>query len=169
MFALVDYKEMFDYFKNQRGRLIEALEKLPKEEFTKERDLSFPSIKDVLVHTVMVEDNWLHYRAAGIGTGTSLKPEGFKNLADIKRYIAEVDLKTGKIFSKMTENDLRKEVKRTTQDGKVETYSLEQILYHVPIEIIYHFGEIFAEFWKMDVDAPYYSYLAYSRDKRKTK
>jgi len=166
---LVDHIEMFDYFKNQRRRLIEALEKLPKEQFTKERDLSFASIKDVLVHTVIVEDNWLHYRAAGIGTGTSLETEDFKNLAEVKRYIAEVDSKTDTMFSKMAEKDLQREVKRTTQDGKVETYSLEQILCHVPIEITYHFGEIFAEFWKMDVDAPYYSYLAYSRDKKKIK
>lgn len=166
---MVDYKEMFEYFKNQRAKLIEALEKLPQEQFTEERDLSFPSIKDVLVHTVMVEDNWLHYRAAGIGAGTSLKPEDFKSPADVKKYIAEVDSKTDKLFGRMTENELRKDVKRTTQDGKVETYSLEQILYHVPIEIIYHFGEIFAEFWKMNIDAPYYSYLAYSRDKKKTR
>jgi len=166
---LVDYKELFDYFKNQRRRLIEALEKLPKEQFTKEREFSFPSIKDLLVHTVIVEDNWLHYRAAGIGRGTSLEPEDFKDLLEVKRYIAEVDSKTDKMFSKMTEKDLQREVKRTTQDGKVETYSLEQILYHVPIEITYHFGEIFGEFWKMDVDAPYYSYLAYSRDKKKIK
>jgi hypothetical protein len=32
-------------------------------------------------------------------------------------------------------------------------------------ENYYHYGEIFAEFWKMNVDAPYYSYLAYAKEK----
>lgn len=167
--TMLDHEEMFDYFKKQRAKLIEALGKLPNDEFTKNREISFQSIKDTLVHIVMVEDNWLHHRAAGIGTGTSRKPEDFKNLQDVKEYVSEVDAKTERLFGRMTEKDLRKEVKRTTQDGKVETFSLEQILYHIPIEIIYHFGEIFAEFWKMNFDAPYYSYLSYSRDKAKTR
>jgi uncharacterized damage-inducible protein DinB len=156
---------MFDYFKKERAKIIETLEKLPQKELERNRELSFPSIKDVLVHTVMVEDNWLHYRAAGLGNGTSLKPEDFKNLQDVKKYIAEVDSKTVKLFNGMTEKDLRKEVRRTSPEGKEVVNTLERILYHIPIEIIHHFGEIFAEFWKMDIDAPYYSYLAYSREK----
>jgi len=166
---LLGHREMFDYFKRERARLMETLEKLPNEELGKNRELSFPSIRDVLVHTVMVEDNWLHYRAAGLSSGTSLKLEDFKNLQDIKKYIAEVDSKTTKLFAAMTEKDLRREVRRTTQDGKEEVFTLEQILFHVPIEIIHHFGEIFAEFWKMNIDAPYYSYLAYSKDRPKTR
>jgi uncharacterized damage-inducible protein DinB len=162
---LLSYRDMFDYFKKERARLIDALEKLPQKELERNREISFLSLKDVLIHTVMVEDNWLHYRAAGLGSGTSLKPEDFKNLQDVKKYIVEVDSKTAKLFSGMTEKDLGKEVRRTSREGKEEVFTLEQILYHVPIEIIHHFGEIFAEFWKMDIDAPYYSYLAYSKDK----
>ena len=159
---ILDYRELFDYVKKQRARLIEALEKIPNEEFVRDRGLSFGSVKDVLAHTVMVEDNWLHYRAAGIAAGTSLTLEGFKELEHVKRYAAEVDSKTERLFNKMTESDLQREVKRTTRDGREEVFSLEQILYHLPIEVIYHFGEIFGEFWKMNTDAPYCSYLAYS-------
>jgi len=116
----------------------------------------------------MVEDNWLHYRAAGVGTGTSLKLEDFRTLEDIKKYMAEVDAKTKGLFNMLTEKDLRRSVRRVSSDGKEETFTLEQVLYQVPIENIHHFGEIFAEFWKMDLDAPYYSYLAYSKERLKT-
>ena len=165
---MLNYEDMFDYFKRERDGLIRALENLSDEEFMKNRGLSFGSIKDVLVHTVMVEDNWLHYRAAGLGEGPSLKMEDLKNMQDIKKYIAEVHAKTAKLFSTMTAQDLRKDVKRVQPDGKEVAYPLEDVLYHIPIEMIHHHGEIFAEFWKMNIDAPYYSYLAYSRNKAKT-
>jgi len=163
--SVLSYEDMFDYFKKARTKLIEAFERMPNEEFTKGRGLSFESIKDVFVHTVMVEDNWLHYRFAGLGSGTSQKFQDFKNIKDVKKYIAEVDAKTAKLFGTITNQDLRKTFKRSLPNGKEEVLMLEHVLYHVPIEIIYHYGEIFAEFWKMNVDAPYHSYLAYSKEK----
>lgn len=72
---MLNYEDMFDYFKRERDGLIRALENLSDEEFMKNRGSSFDSMKNVLVHTVMVEDNWLHYKAAGLGEGTSLKME----------------------------------------------------------------------------------------------
>jgi uncharacterized damage-inducible protein DinB len=157
--------DMFDYFKKARAKLVEALEKMPNEEFTKGRGLSFESIKDVFIHTVMVEDNWLHYRIAGIGSGTSRKFQDFKDMEDVKKYMAEVDAKTVKLFNRITGQDLHRSFKRSLPNGKEEVLEVERVLYHVPIEIIYHYGEIFAEFWRMNIDAPYYSYLTYSREK----
>jgi len=162
---LLSYLEMFDYFKRARLRLIEALEKMSNEEFTKNRGLSFENIKDVLVHTVMVEDNWLHYRFPGLGASTNLQFQDFKNIEDVKKYITEVDAKTAKFFSRLTDQDLRKQVKRPLRSGGEEFFELEHVLYQLPIEVIYHFGEIFAEFWRMNIDAPYYSYLAYAKEK----
>jgi uncharacterized damage-inducible protein DinB len=164
---LLSYGELFDYFKRARGKLIEALERLPEVEFTRARGLSFESIKDVLLHTVMNEDTWLHYRLPGLGNSTTRRFEEFKNLGDIKKYIAEVDAKTDKLFARITKDDLRISVKRIARDGSEESFELEQVLYQLPLEAIYHFGEIFGEFWKMNLKAPCYPYLAYSEEKRK--
>lgn len=163
--AMLSYMDMFDYFKKERTKIIEALEKLPNHEFTKGRELSFDSIKDVFVHTVMNEDTWLHYRASGVGEATKRKLEDFNNLEEIKQYIAEVDAKTAELFGKMTDQDLQKTVKRLRPDGTEDVYNLEQVLFQLPLEAIHHFGEIFGEFWKMNLSAPYYSYLAYSKEK----
>jgi hypothetical protein len=78
-----------------------------------------------------------------------------------------VDGKTNRLFAQITEDDLQKPVKRIARDGSEETFELGQVLYQLPIEAIYHFGEVFAEFWKMNLEAPYYSYLAYSKENRK--
>jgi len=156
---------MFDYFKKERVGLIHAFEIMSEEEFLKNRELSFNSIKDVFVHTVIVEDNWLHHRAAGLGEGTQ-KPEDFRDLREIKKYMSEVDTKTAKLFNALTTNDLKRGVKRLQPDGKEVVNPLGDVLYHIPIEVIHHYGEIFAEFWKMNINAPYYSYLTFSKDKK---
>ncbi len=166
MVALLTYKDMFEYFKSERTKLIEALRKLPKEELTRNRGLSFDSIKEILAHTIMYEDTWLHYRLPGVGEITKWKLEDFKNLDDIKRYMREIDAKTEKLFDGITNEDLRKKVKRVRSDGTEEVYELEQVLFQLAIESIHHFGEIMGEFWKMKIDAPYYSYLAYIRDRK---
>ncbi len=163
---MLGYEELFAYFKRERDKIVSALEKMPQEEFTKNRELSFYSIKDVLIHTVLVEDNWLHYRAAGRGEA-QVKFDDFKSLDDVRKYMREVDQKTLELFRRLKPEDLKREVRRVYPDGRVSVYTLEQVLYHVPIEVIHHYGEIFAEFWRMNVDAPYYSYLNYSKDKEK--
>jgi len=167
MSRLLGYEELFDYFKRARGRLTDALERLPEEEFTKARGLSFESINDVLLHTVMNEDTWLHYRLPGLGNSTTRTFEEFTSIGDIKKYIIEVDGKTNRLFAQITEDDLRRLVKRIARDGTEESFELERVLYQLPLEAIYHFGEIFAEFWKMNLKAPYYPYLAYSEEMRK--
>jgi uncharacterized damage-inducible protein DinB len=161
----LSYRDLFDYVKKERTRIVEELEKLSIEEFTRSRGLSFDSIRDVFVHTIMNEDTWLHYRASGLGNVTNRKLEEFKDIEDIKEYIAEVDEKTSRLFSRITDWGLQKDVRRLLPDGREDVYKLEQVLYQLPIETIHHFGEIFGEFWKMGLEAPYYSYLAYSRDK----
>ena len=164
---MLSYRDLFDYFKRERIVIIRALENMSNEEFTKNRGLSFDSIKGVFAHTVMVEDNWLHWRMAGLGLGTQLKLEDFKNLQDIKKYMTEVDEKTSKFFKKLTEQDLEREFKVIRPDGTETVERVENALYHIPIEVVHHYGEIFAEFWKMGINAPYYSYLNFSKDRVK--
>ena len=168
MKRLLDYKKMFDYFKKERTKLIEVLEKLSSETLTENRGLSFDSVRNVFVHTVMLEDSWLHYMAAGL-PGTGLKHEDFEDLKVIRKYIDEVDAKTTLLFARMTDGDLSRAVRRPRPNGTENVYTLEQVLYHIPIEVIHHYGEIFAELWKMDLETPYYSYLEYSKNKTLTK
>jgi uncharacterized damage-inducible protein DinB len=153
---------LFNYFKKEREGLVSVLKTMSNEEFTKNRGLSFDSIKNVFVHTVIVEDNWLHYRTAGLGEITK-SVEDFRNLQEIMEYMSEVDTKTTKFFNTITSNDFKKLVKRIKPDGEEIMYPLGDVLYHIPIEMIHHYGEIFAELWKINNNAPYYSYLDYRK------
>ncbi|MCL5788707.1 MAG: DinB family protein [Candidatus Marsarchaeota archaeon] len=164
---MLSYNDLFDYFKRERAKLFEALGNMTNDEFIKNRELSFNSIKDVLVHTIIVEDNWLHYRAQGSKTDSPKKFDEFKTLGDVINYAREVDAKTNSFFSRIKEEDLSRKIERVYPDGRRMVYTLNQVLYQVPIEVIHHYGEIFAEFWKANQDAPYYSYLAFSKDTNK--
>jgi uncharacterized damage-inducible protein DinB len=161
---LLSYTELFDYFKSERTKLIEAFQKLLPEEYVKNRELSFFSIKDTFLHTISVENNWLHYSYRGL-PNPSFKPEVYTDLESTMRYMSEVDQKTKALFKELRPEDLRKMITRKQSDGKEVSYALEKVLYHIPIEVIHHYGEIFAEFWKMNLDAPYLSYVRYSASK----
>ena len=161
---MLSYTELFDYFKTERAKLVEAFEKMTLEDFTKNRELSFYSIKDTFIHTISVENNWLHYSYRGL-ENPSFKPEIYPDIQSAKRYMSEVDQKTDSLFKELRPEDLGKWVSRKQSDGRVVNYRLENVLYHIPIEVIHHYGEIFAEFWKMDMEAPYISYGRYSASK----
>jgi uncharacterized damage-inducible protein DinB len=164
---MLTYSVLFDYFKHARRYLIRAFERLSHEEFVRPRGLSFDSIKDVFVHTIMVEDVWLHYRPNGV-TMSSQVLKDIKTLHDVEQYVADVDAKTAALFQRLTVQDLRQQFPVIRPGGRNSVECLSDILYHVPIEIIYHYGELFAEFWKMGVDAPYYSYRQYAHDRTQT-
>jgi uncharacterized damage-inducible protein DinB len=59
---VIDFRDLFKYFKRERHELIAALGHLTWNQFTRDERLSFGSIKNVLAHTVIVEDTWLHFR-----------------------------------------------------------------------------------------------------------
>ncbi len=155
---LLDYKDLFDYLRKARVKMIEALERLPSEELSRDRGISFGSIKNVFVHTVIAEDNWLHHIAVG-ESWSRLRAEDFTSLDEIKEFIKRVDAKTDKLLSETTEQDLQREIRIVGTNEMEQSYELGDILYQVPIQAIYHFGEILAEFWMMNLEAPYYSYL----------
>jgi uncharacterized damage-inducible protein DinB len=164
---MVGYEELFDYFKRERVGLLQTFENISIDDFTRDRGLSFGSIKGVFVHTVMVEDIWLHYRIAGLGVHTPFKQEDFVNLEDIVKYINEVDEKTVNFFRTLTKKELNREFKVARPDGRESVEKIENVLYHIPIENIHHYGEIFAELWKMSIQVPYHSYLTYIKERKK--
>lgn len=158
---MLNYTDLFDYFKKERVGLVQAFEKMPNEEFVKNRELSFYSIKDVFLHTIDVEDSWLHYSYHG-RPKPEFTPQNFKDIEQVKLRMSEVDSKTRDLFSKLTPQELRKPVTRRMMDGREMTQPMENVLYHIPIEVIHHYGEIFAEFWKANMNAPYTSYLRFA-------
>ena len=162
---MLSYSDLFDYFKSERSRIIEALEKLPADELTKNRELSFYNIKDVLLHTINNEDTLLHFRLQGIQP-PDFRFSDYKDIEAVKSYIAEVDRKTSELLARMDEGELKREVRVKRRDGSENVFTVEDALYQVPFESIHHYGEIFAEFWRMDVDAPYLSFMNYARGKR---
>jgi uncharacterized damage-inducible protein DinB len=153
---------MFAYFKSERKKLLEALGKISFEEFSKNRELSYYSLKATFAHTVVVEHNWLHRAYRGL-PNLDTKPEDFETLDEIKKFMSETDEKTATLFKEITRADLEKTVHRKLSTGQEITRPLEVILYHVPIEVIHHYGEIFGEFWKMNIDAPYLPYIRYAQ------
>ena len=161
---MIDFRDLFMYFKKERHEIIKALEQLTRNQFTQDVGLSFGSIKNVLVHTVIVEDTWLHYRITKGEASSPRLPEDFTTLNEIKQYMIDVDAKTRSFLDSVTDDILQRDLRVARPSGRSSVDKIINILYHIPIEIIHHYGEIFAVLWKMNIIAPYYSYLDFTRE-----
>ena len=79
--------------------------------------------------------------------------------------MTEVDSKTSALFGRLTERDLDRKFKLTRPDGTETMERVEDILYHVPIEVIHHYGEIFGVFWEIGLIAPYYPIFSFLKNR----
>src|ERR1700752_5185359 len=81
--TLEDLQTLLDYHYWSRDRMLEALEPLTPEQFTKDLGNSFKSIRDTLVHIYSAEWIW-HSRWMGHSPSHALNPEDFPDLAAIR-------------------------------------------------------------------------------------
>jgi uncharacterized damage-inducible protein DinB len=85
-------------------------------------------------------------------------------LNEITQYMADIDAKTQSFMDSVTTELLQRDLHVARPSGRRSEDKIINILYHIPIEIIHHYGEIFAVLWQMNIIAPYYSYLDYTRE-----
>ena len=131
---MITFRDLFSYFKKERESLLRAFDALSDEEFTMDRGLSLGSLKNVFVHTVMVEDIWIHHRIAGQGAHPPYQPHDFVDLLAVKQYIDAVDRKTEVFFHTMTEERLQRRVNVVRPNGRTTDDTIGDVLYQIPIK-----------------------------------
>ena len=138
---------------------------LPWEEVVKGRGASFDSLRDILLHIIGVEDRTINYVIPGrTKDWVSLSPEEFRDMGSIKRRIQEVESKTNAYLAKITPDELDRKVEYPMWGKPPVSVRVEDILVHVVLESIHHFGELIALLWQMDVEPPHMGWITYVQD-----
>jgi uncharacterized damage-inducible protein DinB len=87
---MVDVRELLEYDERVRHRYLETLEQLPWEEFTKNREASFHSMRNIFVHTLGAIDYWLDFLQA-----KNLRPkkkyDDYGSFEEVKAYMENVE------------------------------------------------------------------------------
>lgn len=80
---VIEIKQLLEYNEKVRRRYFEALAKLPWDEFVKNREASFHSLRNIFIHTLEAIDFWLDF----------LKKENVRPKKEFDEYHAFQDVR----------------------------------------------------------------------------
>jgi uncharacterized damage-inducible protein DinB len=151
-------RQWYAYNTAARHGYFETLAKLPPEELTRDRGASFPTMLDILGHSMGGTETWI-VRMSPL-TGEPLKnyegPDPV-TLEDLREYQRFVEKQVDVFFSRLTEKDLD----RTFLVPKLPpwwdedfTAGVRATILHVVEHELQHRGELNALLWQIDVEPP---------------
>ena len=149
-------QELYAYSARVRRRFAEKLAQMPWSEVSKNREASFYSMKDILLHMIDNEDwivNWVIFNKS-LDYKKDREFADYADMAQILSHLSEVENKTRKYFAGADEVELKRRVNFTLKSGKSFDLSVEEALFQSFTEQIYHLGEIIALLWQDNIEPP---------------
>ncbi len=150
---MVDIKELLAYNERLRHEYFTTFTKLPWKELAKNREASFQSIKNILVHTLGAIDFWLDILQEQ-NEHAKKDYDDYKSLSEVKAYMEHVERRTHTYLESLSPQKLQKTYTLKDDRGKTQTVTAEDILIHVFEEEVHHRGELNALLWQMGIDPP---------------
>jgi uncharacterized damage-inducible protein DinB len=160
--SLVDARTLVEYSHAVRNRYVEQFVTLPWEEVVKSRGASFDSLRNVLLHTVDAEDRLVNYVIPGrVKDWVSRSPDDFGDMTSVRKRVKDVESKTVVYLAKLTSAELERRVEISRPGTPPLSVRVEDVLVHVVLENVHHFGELIALLWQIDVEPPHMGWIAY--------
>jgi uncharacterized damage-inducible protein DinB len=153
---MVDIRDLLAYNDAERRAFFKAFAKLSWDEFTKNREASFHSIRNIFIHTLNATDYWLDFLQKEHQCSKK-KFEDYTTLKEIGDYMQHVENRMNKYVKSLSSESLQKKY-TGKRNGKLETVTAEEILVHVFEEEVHHRGELIALFWQIGVKPPLIGY-----------
>jgi uncharacterized damage-inducible protein DinB len=148
--------ELYGYASSVRRRFAQKLAELPWAEVDKNREASFYSMKNILLHMVDNEDwivNWvIQGRAADYKR--SKKSADYTNMESVLYHLDDVERKTKLYLETSNEEELGRRIRFTFSNGDSFDSSVEECLFQSFTEQLYHLGELIALLWQINVEPP---------------
>jgi len=150
---MVHIKELLEYNEIVRHRYFEGFVKLSWGEFTKNREASFNSIRNIFVHTLSAIDYWLDFLQKE-NLRSKTKFDEYRTFDEVRAYMERVEKRMHGYLKSLSSKGLRKTYTITGENHKATRITAEDILIHVFEEEVHHRGELIALSWQMGTDPP---------------
>lgn len=138
---LHDVQLLFDYHYWARDRLLEAVEPLTPEQFTRDLGSSFRSVRDTLAHIYAAEWVW-HSRWLG-HSPTALPPgETFPDLAAVREKWIDHEGKMRAFLTGLGEGGINQVIEYRLINGTPGASAFWQMAQHVVNHASYHRGQV---------------------------
>jgi uncharacterized damage-inducible protein DinB len=158
-------RQWFAYNTAARHAYFETLAKLPPEELTRDRGASFPTLLDILGHSMGGTDTWITRMSPVIGVPVvGYDGPDPNTLDDLRKYQRSTEEQVDRFFAKLTDKDLD----RTFLVPKLPpwwdedfTAGVRGTILHVVEHELQHRGELNALLWQIDVEPPILSWTTF--------
>jgi uncharacterized damage-inducible protein DinB len=136
-----DFRRLYDYNSWANHRTLEACAALNDEQFTRDLHSSFRSVRDTLVHIMLVE--WL-WRERWLGRSPDKYPPAsdFPNLESVRQRWAEIERNLLDYVSALKPEDIDRVITHKTTAGVPQSAPLSQMLQHLVNHGTYHRGQV---------------------------
>ena len=148
-------EELHQYSSRVRRSFANKLAELHWSEVEKNREASFYSMKNILLHAIDNEDwmvNWVIQERTK--DYTRRKWEEYSSMNMVFEHLEEVEEKSNQYFAKLDDAELKRRVNLTTSAGQTFDLAVEECLFQSFTEQIYHLGELIALLWQDDIEPP---------------
>ena len=136
-----DFRRLYDYNSWANHRTLEACATLNDEQFTRDLHSSFRSVRDTLVHIMLVE--WL-WRERWLGRSPDKYPPAsdFPSLESVRQRWAEAERNLLDYVSALKPEDIDRVIAHKTTAGVPQSAPLSQMLQHLVNHGTYHRGQV---------------------------
>jgi uncharacterized damage-inducible protein DinB len=139
--TLQDLQTLLDFHYWARDRMLESVEQLTPEQFTRDLGNSFKSVRDTLAHTYGAE--WIWYSRWHGVSPTSFQPfDTLPDVASIRGAWIDHEKKVRAFVAGLGEEGINRRYDYTLFNGKASTSVFWQMLQHVVNHASYHRGQV---------------------------
>lgn len=159
---MLDIKELYRYSSSVRRKFLEKMATLPWEEVTRNREASFYSMRNIMVHIIDNEDWIVNWVVHGKSTEykRARKSEEYTDIQMIRDHLDEVERRTRSYLEKADADELSRRVDFVLlSSGETFDLSVEESLLQSFTEQLYHMGELIALLWQEDIEPPKMQYF----------
>jgi uncharacterized damage-inducible protein DinB len=139
--TIEDLRLLLDYHYWARDRLLEAVDVLTPEQFTRDMGSSFRSVRDTLAHIYAAEWAW-HSRWVGKSPTALLPSDMFPDVATLRATWAEHEARMRSFLDGVGEAGLTRVFEYKLLNGQPGASPFWQMLQHVVNHASYHRGQV---------------------------
>lgn len=148
-----DLSTLLDYHYWARDRMLNALEPLTHEQFTKEMGSSFTSVQDTLGHVYSAEWAW-HQRWIGQSPASQLPRATFPDVATVRRLWQKTEADVRGFLESLGENGVEQTFHYKMLTGDAGSSVFWHMLQHVVNHGSYHRGQLTTMLRQLGLKAP---------------
>jgi uncharacterized damage-inducible protein DinB len=148
-----DAVTLLEYHYWARDRMLDAIDTLSVEQYTRDLGSSFKSVRDTVIHTYSAEWNW-YSRWTGSSPTAMLDPKTFPDRWSVRRAWTDQEVKVRSFVGGLGQHGLDRTLEYKLLNGEPAQSVFWHMLQHMVNHATYHRGQITTMVRQLGAAAP---------------